>query len=294
MTGVHRPYATPKNRRKYPTSVTGILDAMSTGKGLEIWKLKLVAGYAFDYPDRYRDLGRDAAVAKLWHIPDAEGAVASERGTVVHSVNEAWAEGREVDITELVTAAAHRDKKPIQQWQGREAFVVAEIDRYVDALEKFWVDFQPKTIGSEEVVLHDEGSHSFIGQRDWTAELAGLDGVTLLDLKTTDKEPTDDEPFKGIYMEKVRLQMAAYSKAEWLVDFDGEVEVGRRPAYPIRRCCVLALRASGDYQLIEVRGAGDEWGHFKRLIDVHRWIKDGHKTPAPIDLTMNKTKEEAA
>ena len=291
----HRPYAERVNRGKYPPSVTTILDALGTGGGLKFWTAGIVAAYAVDYPDKWQHLERDAAYDKLYKLHMAETAAAAERGTIVHTVNEAWSAGETPDIAEMVNDAANRDKSPISQWQGREEIIVRQIDAYVDALEQFWVDFQPRTVGSEEVVLHDSGSHSFIGQRDWCVELAGMDGVTLVDLKSIDKVTTPKEPYKGIYFEKVRLQTAAYRGAKQIVEFgDDNLEVGRRDNYPINQCAVLALRSDGSYQLVEIRAGGDEFAHFLRLVDMHHWVKTGSRKPAPVDRTIYRVTEEVA
>ena len=291
----HRPYAAPRNRGKYPPSVTTILDNLGSGGGLKFWTAGIVAAFAVDHPDKWQHLSRDAAYDKLYKLHMAETAAAAERGTIVHNINESWSAGQEVDVAELVYAATTRDSKPVTQWQGREEQVVAQIDRYVDALERFWNDFSPVTVGSEEVVIHDSGSHSFVGQRDWCVELAGMDGTTLVDLKSIDKQTTPKEPYKGIYFEKVRLQTAAYRGAKQIVTFDDDnVEVSRRDNYPINQCAVLALRSDGSYQLVEMRAGGDEFAHFLRLIDLHHWVAKGSRQPVPVDRTIYEATEAVA
>ena len=295
---IRRPYALPKNRGKYPPSVTTILNALGTGDGLKFWTADIVAAYAVDHADHWQHLSRDDAFTKLRRLHMAETAAAAERGTIVHAVNEAWSDGQEVDIAELVYDAANRDRSPIAMWQGREEYVVAAIDRYVDALEQFWCDHSPVTVGSEEVVRHDAGprsSQSFIGQRDWTCRIKDVDGVSLLDLKTIDKATTPKEPFKGVYLEKYRLQLAAYRGAQEIVSFDDDGnETGTKAAYPINQAMVLALRSDGSYQLLEVRAGGDEFAHFLRLTDMHHWVTKGCKTPPPVDRTIYKATEETA
>lgn len=288
-----RPYALPKNRGKYPPSVTTVLGALGGSDGLKFWTAGIVAAYAVDHTDKWQHLSRDAAYDKLYRLHMAETAAAAERGTIVHAVNEAWTAGHEVDLAEMVYDATSRAKQPITQWQGREDFIVRELDAYVDALERFWLDFQPRTVGSEEVVVHDAGSHSFCGQRDWVVELAGVDGTTLVDLKTIDKVATPQDPFKGIYLDKYRLQLAAYRGAKQIAVFDDDgVEVSRHDSYPIAQCCVLALRSDGSYQLVEVRAGGDEFAHFLRLVDMHHWIAKGCKQPPPVDRTIYKAMAE--
>lgn len=295
---IHRPYALAKNRGKYPPSVTTVLDAFSIGNGLQWWAATLTAEFAVDQPKAWRDLSRDDAVQKLRFVHDVAKKAAGARGTIIHSVNESWARGCEADVMELVVEAANREKGAIATWQGREEFVAADIDRYVDALERFWTDFTPEFVGIEEVVLHEDKTHSYVGQRDFTARLRGVDGVSLVDIKSLDESnaPTPKEPYHGIHLEKYALQLAAYRGGEMLVSFDDEGnETGREKAYPIAQCLILALRSDGSYQLVEVKAGGDERAHFLRLLDLWRYREEAAKKQMVADRTpMLAIKEEAA
>lgn len=283
-----RPYAMPVNRKKYPPSVTTILDAFSIGDGLQWWAARLTAEFAVDQPQAWRDLDRDEAIRKLKFVHKVARDAAAARGTIVHTVNESWARGEAADVAALVHEAANRDKGAITVWQGREDFIAAEIERFVDALEKFWTDFTPQTVGIEEVVTRDNHPHSYIGQRDFTAELCGVDGVSLIDLKTLDdtNAPTPKEPYKGIHLEKYALQLSAYKCAPTIVRFAADgTELDRAPAYPIRSCFILALREDGTYQLVQVKAELDELANFSRLIDLWRYRKAAAKSQMVADLT---------
>ncbi len=287
-----RPYS---RKRKFGASVTTVLGSMGGGEGLMHGAVNETANFAIDFPDRWQHPDRAVAFDRLRKhfrgLWDGRAAM----GTLTHSINEEWTWGNEVDIDALVWDIAHADERPAVSWQGREQFVAAEAEGYVDGLEAFWRDFQPKTIGTEEIVRYDDKSHGYIGTRDWTCELAGHDGVWLLDLKTTAKQFDADKPDAGLYFDKFRLQLAAYRMAKEIVRFDetGEI-VETWPNYPVAHCGIVHLRGDGKYQLFEVQAAGDEWATFLRLIDLHRWATTGWKKPAAVDLTPRLENEESA
>lgn len=289
----HRPYA---RKRGGPPSVTTVLGSMGTGDGLKWAACKLTAEFAVDFQEHWTQLGRDAAVDKLyrWHQGIWDGR--AEMGTLVHAVSEAYSYGEEVDPEQLVFEAANRERRPVRQWQGRERFVVAEFEGYLDGLDQFWRDFEPDVVGTEEVVRHvDKGGHAYIGQRDLSVRLKGLEGVTLVDLKCTAKEADPANPFAGLFFEKFRLQGAAYRGAEEIVQYDDDGnETATFPAYPIARFCVLSMRGDGGYDLIECRAGGDELAHFYRLIDVWRWTTKGCKEPVPVSLKPLLAAKEVA
>lgn len=286
----HRPYA---RKRKYGASVTTVLSSLGGADGLMWGAVNETATFALDNPDLCRMDDRDYAFDRLRKhfrgLWDGRAAM----GTLVHAVNDAWTWGETADLDELVQALADGDtgSPPVNIWRGRERFVAAEAEGYVDGLEAFWRDFAPETVGTEEIVRYVDRSHGYIGTRDWTCRLRGLDGITLLDIKTTAKQ----EPDAGLYFDKFRLQLAAYRMAKEIVRFDDDGEIVETwPNYPVARCGVIHLRGDGRYRLFEVQAGGDEWALFLRQVDLHRWSTAGWKSPAAVDLTPALVLEEKA
>ena len=134
----HRPYA---RKRGGPPSVTTVLSAMGGGDGLKWAACKLTAEFAVDFQEQWTQLDRDDAVDKLYRFHAGIWSGRAEMGTIVHAVAEAYSYGEEADPERLVWEAANREKRPVRQWQGREKFVVAELDGYLDGLDQFWRDF---------------------------------------------------------------------------------------------------------------------------------------------------------
>lgn len=290
-----RPYA---RKQKYGASVTTVLSGVGGADGLMWGAANETANFAIDFPEMWQHPDRDVAYDRLRkHFRGLWDGRAS-MGTLVHALNEAWTWGEEVDIDELVAQIADGagDYRPTPTWQGRERFVAAEAEGYVDGLERFWLDFAPETVGTEEIIRYPERGHSYIGTRDWTCRLRGLDGISLLDIKTTAKQARVDKPDDGLYFDKFRLQLAAYRMATEIVRFGDDGEIAESwPNYPVARCCVLHLRGDGKYQLFEAQAGGDEWATFLRQIDLHRWATTGWKKPAAVDLTPQlATEGEAA
>lgn len=296
----HRPYA---YRSKVP-SITAVIDAMG-GKKLEWGASKETSREAILNAEKYAGMDPDEAIETLRRhfkgVWDGRAAM----GTLVHAVNEAWCHGEEADVEALVheyatvggPASPGRKPSPVRIWQGHEARVIEEANGYIDGLERFWQDFQPQTIATEEVVRTiDKGGHSFIGTRDWVATLNGFDGPVIIEAKTTAQQLDEkSKPGDDLYLDSWRLQLAAQRGAKEIVHYDDKGnEVATYPNYPVSACAVLHLRGSGHYQFIEVRAAGDELAHFLRLIDIKRWLDKGCKEPAPIDRTIYLAMEEVA
>jgi len=283
---VSRPYA---SKRGGPPSVTTILDAMG-GKHLEFGATKETALYVRHHLAEVTEMFGNDADGAVDHLRRHFRGVWDGRaamGTLVHAVNEAWIGGETVDVAEMV-AEMCRSERNAKTWTSRQDEVVSEALGYVDGLERFWTDFAPITLSTEEVVRHTDNAHPYIGTRDWIAEVRGE--LWLLDIKTTGEQ----DPLKGMYPDSWRLQLAAYRFADQIVDYDEDgKEAGVRDNYPVGRTGILHLRGVGHCHLLSLRAERDEWATFLRLHDIHRWLTTGSKTPHPEVVVPSRLPEEA-
>lgn len=268
-----RPYA---NKRGGPVSVTtcNVLD-----KHLDWAAARETAMFAVHHQHEWAGLDPDDAVERVRRHFRGLWDGRAGMGTLVHAVNEAWTWGEDVDLAALVTQMAHADRRPIQVWQGVERETVDMAQGYVNGLERFWIEWQPITVATEEVVRYT-GDLPYIGQRDWTADLADTQRW-LLDLKTT----AQADETKGIYADSWRLQLAAYRHATEIVVYDDAGnEEATHPNYPVDRCGIVLLRGDDTYTFYEVQAGEAEWDRFMQLRALYEWVARESKVPAPLAL----------
>ncbi len=289
MTRLHRPYA---RKRGAPPSVTTVLGVLAKD-GLSWAAARETALFAVNHPDQWADLPEAAAVDRLYKHHRGLWDHRAALGSLVHSVNEAWAHGEEADLETMVDQV----RQGSHIWARMPADqVLAEAGVMVDGLEAFWDYYKPDTISAEDVVRYPNPAHqAYIGQSDWRAR---IDGVSyLLDLKTT----SHDDPTKALYFSDWRLQLAAYRHCTEIVDYDdmGD-ETGTRRLPPADRCAIVHIRAGGGWQLIPVQAGQTEHNIFLRLRDIYSWLhgsgKDcGTEDRAPrMDLELPDTEEAMA
>lgn len=274
-----RPYA---KQRTYPsvTTVIGVMDK----PGLRWGTAKETALFAYFQRDEWEQLGEADAIERIRKHHDVLWSARAGIGTLLHSVNEAWSWDEDADLPELIDAM---DRKP-KLWQGRTDVAIADVQPYVDGLEKFWNDWQPDTIATEEVVRLPDKQVGYIGQCDWRAVLGG--SVWRLDLKTTAKSEGDIKP----YTDSWRPQLAAYDRAPEIVYYTPEgVEDGTAPNERAERFGIIHLRGDGDYSLIEVDAGDDAYEAFTAMRQVYDWTKS-HTRPTPKFLTPPTRTEAAA
>lgn len=278
-----RPYA---NKRNAPVSITTAISVLS--KPLEWGASKEAAIFATMHRDELAQLSDDDSIDRIRRhfrgVWDGRAGI----GTLVHAVNEAWTWGETVDISAEVDRLANARTRAVKIWQGHEPEVVAVAGPYIDGLERFWNDFAPTTIATEEVVRHAvEPEAPYIGQRDWVADCRGR--RLLLEIKTTANQDGD----KGLYWDSWRLQLAAQRFASHIVTYnDDGIEDGACLNYPVDACAVLHLRGDGRYQLFEVEVGPSEHYQFLKLVDLHAWL-NGPGKRGGIDLTPQLAMEDA-
>lgn len=249
----HRPYANDPNA---PPSVTTVLSLVSK-PGLSWAAANETAHFAVDHLNRWAALSRDEAwnALRKHHrgLWDHRGAL----GTALHRVNEAWAQGGNVSLGEVVDQV--QDEHRIWRRMQREE-VIDELRTMVVGLSDAWVNLKPDTFAFEQVVRYDAPHLSYIGTADWRAVINGR--ALLVDVKTTGK---DDGAF---YFKDWALQLAAYRYADVAVNYERDVTY---PLSPVESAAVLLVRANGEWQLLDVTAGHSEHDAFLALRQVYEW-----------------------
>lgn len=163
----------------------------------------------------------------------AEWRAKADAGTRVHAVCEAWLTTGEAEVRE-------------------------EDAGYVDALEKFWTDHEPKKIECESVALSERG---YGGRFDLVAALR--DGRTLLiDLKTGKPYPVEHS-----------LQLAAYRFCDGIGVYEDGMLTGLRPMPAVDACACLYVHDDGTYDLVGHPADEEAFERFCALLETYRWAK---------------------
>jgi hypothetical protein len=168
----------------------------------------------------------------------------ADRGTRVHGHLESFLRGEDIDQAD--------DEKG-----------------FVDALEKFILDYNTKVIAQEEIVLSNLG---YGGRFDLIAEINAE--TALIDLKTGSAYPAEHA-----------LQLSAYRFADGMASYDNDgnlTELRRMP--PIDWCGCLYVKEDGTYNLDRYPADGDTFEVFCALLQAYKWTRTD---------TMKALKKEA-
>jgi hypothetical protein len=184
------------------------------------------------------DLGRSAAMAAAAARITREGRdfrtewnAKRDAGTRVHAVCESWL-----------------------RKEGAE--VRSEDAGFVDALEKFWTDYEPQMVECEAIVL---STHGFGGRFDMVADLS--DGKRwLIDLKSGKQYPLEHS-----------LQLSAYRYADGIAEYETGMLARLRPVPEVDACACLYIRQDGTYALVEYPADRSTFEQFLSLLAVVRW-----------------------
>lgn len=209
------------------TGITTALRAIAKPQFIDA-AVKKAARYAVDYWDELAELKPTERYERILAAPRKALAEAGARGTNVHEIARRHLAGEEPEVPE-------------------------EIQGFVDAYEKFLVEWDVQELLVERPVFSRK--YRYAGTPDLVAKLA--DGKTwLLDWKTTDS---------GIWPENA-LQVAAALNAEFALDEDNEqIEL---PQIDATGC--IHLRNDGSYELRPVEAGPEAFAAFvyaRRLWD---------------------------
>lgn len=219
------------------TTVIGVLDKPA----LSFAAAKETALFAVHQQRQWRHLAPAHAVDKLKRQHRVLWDEKASRGTTVHDLANSWSQGVEVEVP-------------------------ADCLPYMDALEQFYRDWEPRWVEVERTVIY-RGERPYGGSFDAIADL--VDGRRwILDLKTGSS-----------VWETVALQLAAYRYAEHigLYDETGDL-IGTEPMIPVDACGVIHLRSDGTYGLVPVQAGREEWDYFMACRQLWEFVNTKTKT----------------
>lgn len=185
--------------------VTTILGDGLAKPALINWAAKTVAGYAVDNWDTLGDLSVSARLKTLEGAHYADRDAAAKRGTEVHKLADALAQGDEVAVPD-------------------------ELAGHVDAYVRFLDDFDPQVVLTETPVVAIT-KWPYAGTLDMIADFPGLGQRLLCDIKTARS---------GVFADN-GLQLCAYRYATHYLGPDGDLH----DMLPVDGCAVIHVRADG-------------------------------------------------
>jgi hypothetical protein len=242
-------YATKLGGKHTAPSVTAVLGVLDK-PGLPWGAAKETALFAIHHQDEWLDLAPPDAYERLRKHHKGVWNDKANVGTLVHDLALGWAQGRAVDCP-------------------------PRCDPYMDALERFYLDWRPVIVEAERSVFYDHPDLGYGGSFDLIATVA--DSRTLLiDYKTGDR-----------VWPEVKAQLAAYRHAPTMGVYDESgALVDSQPTPKVDGAAVLHLHDDGTYALIEVAAGRAEWDFFlacRRVWSVwSKWSGDNGWPPAPL------------
>lgn len=234
--GGSRFYVHPDSGDKVP-GVTSVLN-MLPKPFLKAWAAKMVATEAVEGFDAWRHMAErdpEGAIDYLKRTPDRTTRKAADTGTAAHGIFEALA----------------RDE-PI-------GALTPDLQPFADHFRDFLDTVQPEFLALEDTVWSEK--HGYAGSFDALMKIQGE--MVWADNKTTRS---------GVYPE-VALQLAAYSRADYILDGDS----GEQHLLPYaRRGCVVHVRPEG-WALYEVPITDEVFEVFLNLRRVFDWDKSSRQ-----------------
>lgn len=203
---------------------------------------------------------RDLALRWIKGAAERHRLAAADRGSAVHAEAEALVlqHAREATLLYL----AHEALTP---WPE-------DIAGYQQGFLQFLDDWHPEFLATEFTIFNR--TEACAGTGDAIMRIRLADGRTLLVL-------VDYKAGREIYAE-VGLQLAAYSRGEFIGSPDGITEI---PMIPVEAGAVLHLKANGTYRFALVRIDEPLWDAFRYAREVFRFALELAPTVFIEDLT---------
>ncbi len=217
-------YAVEVGGKHTAPSVTGVLGVLDK-PGLSWGAAKETAIFAVLRQDEWQNLTDADAIERLRKHHRGVWDDKASRGTAVHAMALAWAQGQTIDVPE-------------------------DCASFIDALERFYVEWRPRWVELERSVVYDVAPDQYGGSFDAIVDLGGR--RYLIDIKTG----------AAVYPDTA-LQLAAYRYATHMGVYDDQGElVEVEPMLDVDGCAVLHLRDDGSYALVPMESGHDQWRFF--------------------------------
>ena len=238
-----RPYA---NKRDGIPTVSGIASLLDAGKARSFpWAASGVAAtQAVHHTEAWWNLptagcthepgGFCEACAFIRSQFDREWTAKADLGTHVHHLALSWALGEDVDEDEI--------SRP-----------------YLDALERFYQDFQPRWVHLERTVLGTVGGLKYRGTFDAIVDLVDACRA-LIDIKTG-----------GVWPVEQTIQLAGYKRADWITRWEDGKEILEEKMPKVEDCGCLFLNGDGTYQMLWLPTDPTARVAFDQLLSLHYW-----------------------
>lgn len=207
-----RYYTHPTTGLEYP-SVTTILSNVGSPEGLKIWAAREAADYAVRHRDYWAGLPEEDARLLIADAHRRSSKNAMGRGSAVHRMAEAIANGEPVDRLD-------RDRYP----------------GYADAIESWFAEHRPTVVHVEATVWNTTAGYA--GSADLHFKWRGGRTVNVLDWKTSKR-----------YGPEMAAQLAAYANATELTTRTSHEPV---PAPSVKKGYVVKLADDGTWEMREV------------------------------------------
>ena len=218
------------------TRCDGVTTAINTAlakPALTGWAARMVAELVAARRSILSEMSDEEIVDFLAGAPFRERDEAANRGTEVHRLAAELAQGREIEVPDLL---------------------VGRVDAYLDWFRRW----EPTEIVVERTVVNRQ--YRFMGTFDLICRLEGL-GTTLIDLKTNRSGPFGE----------VALQLAAYGHGETMFAEDYASSAAEVPMPEIESYAVLWITPDS-WELYPYDVGVREFRTFLYLLETARWV----------------------
>jgi hypothetical protein len=176
-------------------------------------------------------------------------------GTRVHEVCEKWL------------------RSQVEHLPDEELLVGDGDHGYIDALEKFWLEYSPRMVVCEAITLSE--THGYGGRLDMIIDIGSR--RLLVDLKTGKPWPLSHT-----------WQLAAYRYADGIAEYDekGSLLAMLRPLPRVDACACLYLRDDGSFRFPEYPADQSAFAQFCALLDIYRRMHSEQMTRLAKEATQ--------